>query len=773
MSSKSARYLAMLALVLSWPGAALADIDPPMPAHAPPPRLLPVCARALYHACGLVDRQGDWVVKPAYAALHASGDYWVAERRSGLKGLLDADGKVLIEPSFEDIGHFAEGLAPASRWGEQKTGYIDERGRFVIPPAYAMAGTFSDGLAVVAGEINGQLRMGVIDRRLRAVVPLGTYDSIDAFAFGLAVVRREADGGRSAGAIDTHGTLVVPFHPATSLQVVAPGRLLESQMPDDGSRYAARLLDGAGRVLFSVEGEQARIDDPAEGLAFFADGEGRLGLLDVTAARIVVAPRRDWVDAMPFSDGVAWLRKDTGGDATIWVLIDRQGREVLQGDYQGVSEFHAGMAAVGYGERRWGLIDRTGKVLHGFDLDYPHAPWTWSAQSPRPGDVMLALQPTMLDPPASRQLWLDRYGATIASVEPLACGIDTVRNARGETIWPAHVAASCALTLRDSDGGAAARQVPPDVLREVERDAAAWDVAWMREVDRRDGGHAPSLAGMPSVPDTAPWQHGPATIRLSGPATLDLPQGYRYLAPEAARGVPGMPAEAAQLPVALIGPEDGTWLAQLIVAPQGYVPTDDTSLDAEALRQTMEVYATDVFASLQRQRLRHRSVEWLEPPAWDARRKRLAWAYQLGIADMGMDGSGARFGTEIYVNAVLLGRTHAAALQVALGGVFAHQQWLAMDRPLAPLADAIRFDEGQRYIDHQPGDPVAALGLTGFITGPEPEGMRAVGANLAASEQRRHERMTGQLLRLAGPLLGLLALAFGAWRRRSGKGGPS
>lgn len=774
MRSKLAGWLWVLASGLTWPGATLAEINPPVPADAPSPRLLPVCANALYHACGLVDRRGDWVVKPVYSALYASGDYWIAERRSGLLGLLDADGKVLIEPSLQEIGRFADGLAPARPLGERKTGYIDERGHFAIPPAYDMAGAFSDGLAIVGNDVAGALRMGAIDRRQRVVVPLGKYDDIDAFAFGLAVVRRETNGGMSAGAIDTHGILVVPFHPAASLKVVARGRLLESDVSGDGSTYRARLLDGSGRVLFGVEGEQARIDDPAEGLAFFADGDGRLGLLDVLAAKVVVAPRRDWAGATSFSDGVAWLQENAAGDKTVRVLVDRQGREVLRRDYESVSDFHAGMAAVSYGERRWGLIDRAGKVLHDFNLDYPHDPWEWSTQSPRPGDATLALESTALDPPASRQRWLDRHGATMVSVEPLACGIETVRNARGDTIWPAHVAASCALKLRDSDGGVAASQVPADELRDAERDAAGWDVAWLREVDRRDAGeNAPTMTGMPRVPDTAPWQHGPAAIRLSGPATLALPPGYRYLAPEAARGVPGMPAEAAQLPMALIGPDDGAWLAQLIVAQQGYVPTEDVQLDAESLRQTMEVYSTNVFASLNSKRVRHRSVEWLEPPAWDAERHRLAWAYRLTAADLSLDGTSSRFGTEIYLNTVSLGRTHAAALQMVLAGTFAQQQWLAMDHPFATLVDAIRFDEGERYTDHRPDDKQAALGLAEFITGPEPKEMQIARTNLMASEHRHDAQMRGQVLRLVGALLGMVAVAAGAWRRRGGKGGKA
>lgn len=68
------------------------------------------------------------------------GDKW---------GFVAADGNMVIEPKFHEIGEFRLGLCPVRFDGLY--GYIDAKGEFAIPNRFASAGMFaSNGLALVA-----------------------------------------------------------------------------------------------------------------------------------------------------------------------------------------------------------------------------------------------------------------------------------------------------------------------------------------------------------------------------------------------------------------------------------------------------------------------------------------------------------------------------------------------------------------------------------------------------------------------------------------------
>ena len=65
-------------------------------------------------------------------------------------GFIDKNGKVVIEPQFDDTYPFSEGLAMVEKDG--KRGYIDKSGKVVIEPQFDEVGDFSEGLAGVAIE---------------------------------------------------------------------------------------------------------------------------------------------------------------------------------------------------------------------------------------------------------------------------------------------------------------------------------------------------------------------------------------------------------------------------------------------------------------------------------------------------------------------------------------------------------------------------------------------------------------------------------------------
>ena len=79
-------------------------------------------------------------------------------------GFMDITGKVIIEPQYDNVGQFSEGLASVRPVWNEGTGYIDNKGQYVLAPIYLAAGRFSENLAPVKVKIQGREKWGYINR---------------------------------------------------------------------------------------------------------------------------------------------------------------------------------------------------------------------------------------------------------------------------------------------------------------------------------------------------------------------------------------------------------------------------------------------------------------------------------------------------------------------------------------------------------------------------------------------------------------------------------
>ncbi len=118
----------------------------------------------------------------------------------GLWGFRDARGRVAVEPKYDEVLEFSEGLAGVSLGG--KWSFIDAAGRVVVPcNAWERIKSFSEGLAAVYAR--GV--WGFIDRS-GAIVVEPCYEVANSLREGAAAVK---SGGRY-GYIDRCGAWMIP-----------------------------------------------------------------------------------------------------------------------------------------------------------------------------------------------------------------------------------------------------------------------------------------------------------------------------------------------------------------------------------------------------------------------------------------------------------------------------------------------------------------------------------------------------------------------------------
>lgn len=101
---------------------------------------------------------GEWVIQPRFESVGDFNDGLAAVSLNGKWGFIEKNGTNSIPFKYEQCGKFVDGIARVKLYG--KWGFIDKTGTTVIPLKYAMASDFSEGLAKVV--FNG--KTGYIDK---------------------------------------------------------------------------------------------------------------------------------------------------------------------------------------------------------------------------------------------------------------------------------------------------------------------------------------------------------------------------------------------------------------------------------------------------------------------------------------------------------------------------------------------------------------------------------------------------------------------------------
>ncbi|MBJ2172752.1 WG repeat-containing protein [Aureibaculum sp. A20] len=143
---------------------------------------------------GIINKKGEILIEPKYQNISYQYSFFHDHQfnvnsklyylKEGNKiGLMDKNLKVIILPTYNQIGNFNEGFAFVKK--DNKYGFINEEGKLVIPLIYADADTFSEGLAPVVK--NG--KWGYIDKLGDIAIDFQFMGCVKPFFNGLAVYR--------------------------------------------------------------------------------------------------------------------------------------------------------------------------------------------------------------------------------------------------------------------------------------------------------------------------------------------------------------------------------------------------------------------------------------------------------------------------------------------------------------------------------------------------------------------------------------------------------
>lgn len=279
----------------------------------------------------------------------------VLVQKNGKYGVYTYDGKKLIDPTYNYVKNYSDGMAATTmegawddsdsdyrEWESGVYGYIDTNGKLAIPMKYVLAYDFSEDRAFVREEEGGPLLM--INKSGSPVasynnVVVGEYDDI-RFHEGLAVLPMKLGGGDEFDvpdffvAVDTSGKIAYTF---------------TDKYVDYINGYHDGLIAVAEDCIWGYN--RTRIGDTLIG-AGYRDKSGNLVI------------QCEYDDIHPFHDGVAAVGKY---DPTFKVgFINTSGNLVVPVEYAGWWDFNNGIGAICKSDEKGALIDKNGKILTDF-----------------------------------------------------------------------------------------------------------------------------------------------------------------------------------------------------------------------------------------------------------------------------------------------------------------------------------------------------------------------------------------------------------------------
>ncbi|MFA4985078.1 MAG: WG repeat-containing protein [Candidatus Brocadiia bacterium] len=195
---------------------------------------------------GVVSLSGEVRIPPVYDYLVRcpNGSYVAGkiEKDGTIKlGVLDKEGKQLIEPKYACAGVLTDGLMAVAveTGGTKKWGYIDGKDRMVIPPQFSFAGDFSEGHANVIFED----KVGVIDKTGKFIIP-PHYNIISSFRKGVALAFLSVGQTSVGQLINLKGESLLD--PSIQVSEVAAEGYVAYQKKDNGK---TGIVDETGRWI--------------------------------------------------------------------------------------------------------------------------------------------------------------------------------------------------------------------------------------------------------------------------------------------------------------------------------------------------------------------------------------------------------------------------------------------------------------------------------------------------------------------------------------------
>jgi uncharacterized protein (TIGR02145 family) len=257
---------------------------------------------------------------------------------------IDKEGKIMINPQFEEASVFRNGIALVKTSGKDaKWGFIDEKGSYVINPKYKYATVFNEGLAWVVVE-NGAPT--AINEKGEIKITLKNAEDVRLFSEGLAAFSTvDKDGKKKWGFIDKNGN--VKINP----QFDQVSRFSESKCAVANEERKWGYIDDNGKISINYQFNNAQDFSNGRAVVSSDDKYGVIG----KDGKYIINPQFEYM----MNDG-EWFVIDQNDK---WGWCDANGKIIINPQFANVCLFLNNKLAPVQSGDQWGYVDKEGKIF--------------------------------------------------------------------------------------------------------------------------------------------------------------------------------------------------------------------------------------------------------------------------------------------------------------------------------------------------------------------------------------------------------------------------
>ena len=310
---------------------------------------------------GLKDNSGKVILEPSYDFIYEFKDGLAQVLQGGKMGLVTSDGKELLKPAYKYISRFTNGLAQVKTEG--KYGLINSAGKILVLPKYDYIDDFNEGIARV--ELNEKYGL-ITDWGDELVSP--KYDNIGDFENGICFVRNmdHQKGFKLSGAINRNGKEIIPVEYAY-LQVIN-----ESLLKANRVMFENGIITSKNEIVIPLKYTELPVGNLSTDIVYVVIS-GKFGL--VSSKGTIIAPAQ-YEELYKFMNGFAMVKRNGKMG-----YINTSGKEVIPCQYDQVSNFESGIAKVKLNGQEF-KINTAGNKVNYAPLSYFIAPELQAIQSP-------------------------------------------------------------------------------------------------------------------------------------------------------------------------------------------------------------------------------------------------------------------------------------------------------------------------------------------------------------------------------------------------------
>jgi hypothetical protein len=272
----------------------------------------------------------------------------------GKWGFIDEEGKYVVNPQFQSVSFFCEGMAAVENF-DSKWGYINEKGEIVINPQYKSVCDFSEDLACVVKE-------GGMPQYINAKGELKFQidaDKAGSFHGSYAYVKIKD----KCGYIDKTGIIkinaqfdnILPF--SEELAPVCNFDVKDSIIDYSESKWG--FINSEGKLIIAQQFKS--VYGFTCSLAAATLDNKQWGFINKTG-KFIINPQFDEVRS--FFNDIAPFKQDN-----LWGFIDLKGKIIINPQFDMVLTGNSDMIPV-KSSNKWGYIDYKGKYVINPQFEY-------------------------------------------------------------------------------------------------------------------------------------------------------------------------------------------------------------------------------------------------------------------------------------------------------------------------------------------------------------------------------------------------------------------